>query len=167
MLQRAESQAIRESLCISFIIVLGRISNFYAQCARTTYNHTPYQALLGRQPHLLQALEGGYRGEGYTQNAKFNTPRVRGIVVVAIIEATARQRFVRGGGRNQIASRQMSEHEPGYLVDIWYDPPHKDTPGWGGPAQVVSVNDGEGNITVWVSGEILDRRHQEFRARIP
>ena len=62
---------------------------------------------------------------------------------------------------------ERSEHRPGDLVDIWFDPPNKDTPGWRGPAQISSINDGEGNITVRFQGRTLDRRHQEVRQHVP
>ena len=46
-------------------------------------------------------------------------------------------------------------------------PLHKDTPGWRGPAQIASVNIGEGNVTVRCQGKTLDRRRQEVRAHVP
>ena len=62
---------------------------------------------------------------------------------------------------------RRAEHQPGDLVDIWYDPPNKDTPGWRGPAQISSVNEDEGNITVRFQGRTLDRRPQEVRVHVP
>ena len=76
-------------------------------------------------------------------------------------------RLQRGDKRNQVASIERSEHQPGDLVDIWYDPPNKDTPGWRGPAQISSVQIDEGNVTVRFQGKTLDRRYQEVRAHVP
>ena len=66
-----------------------------------------------------------------------------------------------------MASIERSEHQPGDLVDIWYDPPNKDTPGWRGLAQVSFVQVDEGNLTVRFQGKTFDRRHQEVRAHVP
>ena len=60
-LHRAETQVIKESLCVSFGIVLGFVT-FMHNALVCINNHTPYQALLGRQPNLLPPLEGGYYG---------------------------------------------------------------------------------------------------------
>ena len=113
---------------------------------------TPCQALLGRQPHLLAPFEGGYFGD-FDVNGQNNLARVRDIAVVSIIEPTAKQRLARGDKRNMIAAMETPEHKPGDLVDIWYDPPRKGTPGWRGPAQIATVNKGGGNITVRSQGE--------------
>ena len=56
---------------------------------------TPYQALLGRQPHLSPLLEGGYHGDLDVEGQN-HLARVREIAAVFIIEATAKQRFARG-----------------------------------------------------------------------
>ena len=93
--------------------------------------------------------------------------RVREIVVAALAETTAKHRFARSDTRNQIASVERSEHNPGGLSDSWYVPPNEDTPGWRGPARIATANDGEANITVRFQGETLDRRHQEVRAHVP
>ena len=88
------------------------------------------------------------------------------MVAVAIIEAIARQRLQRGDMRNHIVAQERSEHQLGDLVDIWYDPPNKDILGLRGPAQVASVNFGEGKVTVRSQGRTLDRRHQEVRLHV-
>ena len=46
-------------------------------------------------------------------------------------------------------------------------PPNDDTPGWRGPAQIPTVNEGEGKVAVRFPGETLDRPHQEVRAHVP
>ena len=62
---------------------------------------------------------------------------------------------------------QRADYLPGDLVDIRYDPPNKDTPGWRGPAQIASVQADEGNVTVRFQGKTLDRRQQEVRVHVP
>ena len=78
-----------------------------------------------------------------------------------------KQRLQRGDKRNQVVAQERSEHQPGDLVDIWYDLPNKDTPGWRGRAQIASVNLGEGNVAVRFQGSTLDRRLQEVRVHVP
>ena len=56
--QRAESQVIKEASCISFATVLGLDTSMHNALVPINA-HTPYQALLGRQPHLLPPLGGG------------------------------------------------------------------------------------------------------------
>ena len=92
-------------------------------------NHTPYQALPGRQPHRLPPFEKGYHLHLDTKGQS-NIARVREIVAIAIVEATAKQRLARGDERNHIVAMERSEHKFGDLVDIRYHPPNKDVPGW-------------------------------------
>ena len=49
-LQRAESHVIKESLCVSSTSVLGLVA-FKHNALVPINDHTPYQALFGRQPH--------------------------------------------------------------------------------------------------------------------
>ena len=51
-LQRAETQVTKESLCVSFNVVLGLVTSMHNALVSIN-NYTPYQALLGRQPALL------------------------------------------------------------------------------------------------------------------
>ena len=57
-------------------------------------------------------------------------------------------------------------HRPGDLVDIWYDLPNEDAPGWRGPAQIATVIEGEGDLTVRSQGKTSDRRRQEVRIHV-
>ena len=84
-----------------------------------------------------------------------------------IIEATAKHRLARGDKRPQVVALQRAKYLPGELVDIWYDPPNEDTPGWRGPAQIASVQENEGNVIVRFQGKTLDRRQPEVRAHVP
>lgn len=55
----------------------------------------------------------------------------------------------------------------GDLVDIWYDPPNKDAPGWRGPAQISSISIDDGSVIARFQGRTRDRRHQEVRVHMP
>lgn len=88
-LQRAETQVIKKSLCVSFVTVLGLVA--FMRHALTSINYfTSYQALPGRQPHLLPPLVCGYYGD-LDQTGQNNLARAREIVAIAIVEATAEQ----------------------------------------------------------------------------
>ena len=129
---------------------------------------TPYHALLGRQPAMLPPLEGGYID--HTDTARRlgvqvsemegaglrNLARVREIAASQIIETTAISRLQRADRHKTVAAQERSEYTVGQLVDIWYEPSHKDATGWRGPAQIASLNEGEGNITVRFQGRTLE-----------
>ena len=98
-LQRVEAQVLKESLCVSFVILLGLIT-FMHNALTSINNHTPYQALLGRQPHLLPPLEGWYFGD-LDVRGRNNLARVRETAAVVIIEAIAKARLARGDYHKQ------------------------------------------------------------------
>lgn len=121
-LQRAESQAIKESLRASFVTLLGLLAFMHSALTRIN-SHTPYQAPLGRQLNLLPPLEGCYFGDLDVMGQN-HLARVREINAVAILDAAARHRLQRGDKHQQVVTTERAEHRPGDLVDIWYDPPH-------------------------------------------
>lgn len=53
------------------------------------------------------------------------------------------------------------------MVDIWHDLPNKDAPGWREFAQIVSVQEVEGNAIARFQGKTLDHRSLEVRAHVP
>lgn len=99
-LQHAESQVIKESLCVSFGIVLGLVV-FMHNAFVYINDHTPYQAVSVRQPHILPPLEGGYF-RGLDVQGQNNLARVTEIVNVSVIEAISKMRLARGDKRNQV-----------------------------------------------------------------
>ena len=88
---------------------------------------------------------------------------MREIAATAIIEVTALARLQRADRHKTVAAIGLAEHTVGDLVDIWYEPSTKDVSGWRGPAQIATINDSDGNITVRFQGRTLDRKHQEVR----
>ena len=164
-LQRAESQCIKESLCINVAIALG-LATVMHNAPTCINNHTQYQALLGRHPICYPHLEGGYFGD-LDVRGQNDLARVREIAALAPIEATTEQRLARGDYHKQVVAQEGAEFQQGDLVDIWYCPPNKDAPEWRGPAQIVSVNLSEGNVTLRFQGRTFDRRHQEVRLHVP
>ena len=73
---------IKGSLCISSTTVLGLVA-FMHNALVLINNHTLYQAVLGREPHLLPPLEGGYHGY-LDVNGQHDLARTGEIAAVAI-----------------------------------------------------------------------------------
>ena len=73
---------------------------------------------------------------------------MREIAASNIIEATALARLERANRHKTVPSIERSEHKPGDLVDIWYDPSHKEQQGWRGPAQVALIQESDGVVAV-------------------
>lgn len=146
---------------------------------------TAYQAPLGTQPSILPPLEGGdikenneqcaVHGGLHRRNAVHDLSaeglrdlaRAREIAAAQIIEATALSRLQMANIHKTVAAVERSEHAPNDLVDIWYEPSNKEFSGWRGPAQVVTINDREGNMSVRFQGRTLHRKPQEVRPHVP
>ena len=147
------------------------------------HDSSPYNALYGRQPAMLPPLEGGYIREEdhdgrvrridatgmHDLDAKYqrHLSRVREIAAATIIEVTALSRLQRADRHKTVAALERSGYQVGGLVDIWYEPTTKDVSGWKGPAQIATINNDEGNVTVRFQGRTMDRRSQEVRHHIP
>ena len=116
---------------------------------------TPYQALFCRQPHILTQLEGGCYGDVDAQG--HNIVRIRELAAAVVIEAIAEVRVARADGHQTAPALESSKHKVGDLVDVWYDPPNVDAPGWRCPAQRYSINIDGGNVAVMFQGRTLDR----------
>lgn len=83
---------------------------------------------------MLPPFEGSCHGDLGGTKGQRDIASVLDTADITIIEATAKQRSARGGTRNHLVAMGRSEHKPGNLVDIWYDPPTKDIPYWRGPS---------------------------------
>ena len=117
---------------------------------------------------MLPPLEGGHSGQ-VTSMARQGTDarqeaRVRELAAANIIEATAKARLARADGYNTRGAIQRQQFKEKDLVDIWFEPTNKDQKGWRGPAETLSVNSAEGNVSVRYQGRTLDRRSQEVRS---
>lgn len=177
-LHRVESQIKEESLCCTFEICLATVT-FMHNSLIVIGKSTPYQALLGRQPAMLPPLAGGMvkhdmslapesriinelSGAGQRHIA-----RVREIAAAQIIESTALSRMTQADKGKTVPALERHENEVGDLVDIWFEPQHKEAPGWRGPAKVENVNDDAKSIAVSFQGRTLFRRPQEVRTHVP
>ena len=165
-----EGQLIKEGISCTFEEVLASV--VFAKNALTVINNaTPYQALFGRQPAMLPPIEEGSVGALEDSRPSPGTKsrhhqRVRETAACNIIEANAKARVERGDRSRTRGATELADHAPGDLVDIWFDPVNKDTPGWRGPATMKTINHGDGNVTVRYQGRSLDRTGQEVRRHI-
>lgn len=153
----------------SFDMVVGIIA-FMHNSLIVANSSTPYQDVVSG----LNA-RGDAKGPDETQRqlpamdiaGQRSLARIREIAAAKIIEAAARPRLERAVHHRTIPAGENLEFDVDDVVDIWYDPPHKEISGWRGPAKVLSLNDGEGNITVQCQGRPLIRRNQEVRVHVP
>ena len=157
-LHRMETQLQTEGRTVRFGQTLNQA--LFAKNSLLTYNgHTPYQAVLGRQPVLLPSFD--------TPNPQdVDQQRLREIAVEAIVQEHSRSRIQRALRHHTRPPLEWKELEPGSSVDIWFEPANKETSGWRGPAKVVSLQPDEGNVTVRWQGRTLDRRPQEVRKHV-
>ena len=92
---------------------------------------------------------------------------VREVAAMNIVEATARQRMARADRHNTRPAIQRMQYKPRDLVDVWFEPSTKDQKGWRGPAEILSINADDGNVTVRIQGRTIDRQSSEVREHIP
>lgn len=98
--QRAEAQVITEPLCISIVIVSGFVA-FMHIVPVPVGNRISYHVLLGSHFQLLQFFEWEYHGD-LDVNVQNRFARGAEIAAVAAITTTAKHRFARGDGRDQV-----------------------------------------------------------------
>ena len=175
-LHKTETQLLQEDLTsISVECTLAMVT-FMKNSLTVIGTSTPYQALLGRQPLILPPQEGGTTAQqnggtavecnrGFTDGK--HQARVREIAAINIIEANAKSRLDRASNSNTRAALELTDFSVGDVVDIWFEPVHKDMRGWRGPAEILSVHAAEGNVNVRMQGRTLSRRAQEVRPHIP
>lgn len=169
-LHRTESQLSNESLVTTSSHALA-ILTFMKNSVTVVNKHTPYQALLGRQPAILAPLECGHIGQVDSQsrletNSKHEA-RIRYITACGIIEGCAAERLKRVHRSKTRAAIENLDFRVGDAVDLWFEPTNKDTSGWRGPADIKAVNASIGNITARMQGRTLDRRSGEVRLHVP
>lgn len=87
-----------------------KLGSTYAPCLSFYNSHTPYQDILGRQPHLLPSFEGGCHGDLDTKGQN-NLARERQIVAASTAEAAAKQRLARGDKCSHVVAMERNEHQ--------------------------------------------------------
>ena len=168
-LHSTESQLLKEEIRCTFDIVLALVT-FMKNAMVVINGATPYQSLLGRQPAMLPPLEGGHLGQVDSHarpetGARFHA-RIREIGTISVVQAAARDRAARADRSQTRGHINLQDFKPGDSVDIWFDPTAKDVKGWRGPAELKSINESEGNVSVRFQGRTLDRRNAEVRPHV-
>jgi len=164
---------VKEGLRVTFTQVLAIVT--FMHNAMTVINgSTPYQALIGRQPQLFPSLEGGTLEERGVEEPLVNSrmdcrhnARVREIAAEGIIESIATSRIEQAQKSKTRPDMRLEQYQRKELVDIWFEPSNKDTKGWRGPAEVVSIHPEDGNAEIRIQGRTLLRRAPEIRPHIP
>ena len=160
-LHRIETQCDHEGRRPSLETVLGLVINLKNNL--TLYNgFSPQMAVTGRTTAMLPSTLGSAGDHASAQHHQ----RLREMAVIAITEAHSQDRLARAGRHQTTPTLTPASYTPGALVDIWYDPIHKDSSGWRGPAEVQVVQDSHGVITVKWQGKILNRRLAETRPHL-
>ncbi len=93
---------------------------------------SPYQAVYGRTPAMLPDLTLTEEDATGAQQQ-----RVRTIAINNMIQATAMARVGRSLRTKTHHGVEQSGIRANDLVDVWRQPPNKDTSGWKGPYKVV------------------------------
>eukprot|EP00971_Amphidinium_carterae_P342518 6481851-Amphidinium_carterae.1 len=83
-------------------------------------SHTPYQAVFGRQVHLLPNLENErITDDDRLPKGMHNCQRLREIAVQAIVAETAKQRVARADRHRTRPALQGHDYQPGTKIDFW------------------------------------------------
>ena len=128
-----EGQTTADGLRVDFDMILSE-ALFAKNCLFTCGGLSPYEALYGRTPGLLNVMreETGepYEGDHF---------RLRQIAIQAMVQSTAEERARRADTSKTRRSGELLELAAGDLVEFWRRSPSKDVSSWRGPATVVDI----------------------------
>ena len=158
---RCDEQATSDGLRVSFANVLSE-SVFAKNSLFVCGGFTPYEALYGRTPQILNIAdiehEGGMEGDSF---------RLRQIAINSMIEATALAKAQRAEVSKTRMAGELLDLKPGDQVEFHRPPSTKDQSGWHGPATVADTTAiTQGIIAVRWQGRTLDCRVQDVRRAI-
>ena len=155
---KCDEQATADGLRVSFEQILSEsvhAKNVLFVCG----GYTPYEALYGRTPALLNTLD--VEGDFGEPEDVF---RLRSIAISSMVEATALAKAQRADRSKTRVSGELLELAPGDLVEFFRPPTTKDQTGWMGPAVVADVTPiPQGIVAVRWQGRTLDCRIQDIR----
>ncbi|CAK0801215.1 unnamed protein product, partial [Prorocentrum cordatum] len=138
----------------------------YAKNALMTVGRTtPYKAVLGETPNLLQDFETPTTTQQEDQQ-HLHRARARELALSSMIEKTATERLIRSERSRTRPAGQKFQYKTGDLVDIFRTPPNKDLDGWRGPAKIVDATEetlNDGIVHVRWGGRVLICRLQDVR----
>jgi hypothetical protein len=134
------------------------------------HGQSPYQALLGRVPHVMAEFETpgvSMISDAVGGSVSRHVVRIRELSLQAIVEGSARDRIARASKTQTRSAGELQNLAPGQLVDIHRQPSSKDNSGWRGPAEVVSIaNMQDGYIDVKWGGRVMSARLPDVRKSI-
>ena len=152
-------QTLEDGLRVSFEAVLAECV-FVKNAMMRIGNSTPYQAVLGRVPHMLDVVDAE---AGPDIEAK-DSNRVRTKAIASMVQATSAAKLERASKHKTRMTGELLELTPGEQIDYWRQPSTKDHSGWLGPATVVDVTTiPQGHVSVRFQGRVLICRVQDIR----
>lgn len=148
-----EGQATSDGLKISFAEILQE-AVLAKNCLVNVGGFSPYQAVYGRTPPLLDAVEAAFDEPEDRASAK-----LRELAISSMVQATAKERARIAASTKTRVSGELLALVPGDLVEFHRPKHSKDVSGWKGPAIVTDVTNLErGQVAIrWQSGIIFCR----------
>ena len=123
-------------------------------------NATPYEALYGRSPPLVNVM----LEENGEMVSDRDAARVRQISISSMIQATADVRTRIANDSRTRRAGELLELKQGDMVEFFRKPMNKDTSGWHGPAEVINITSmQDGIIHVKWQGRVIAVRIQDAR----
>ena len=164
-LHRMDSQLEIEGLQVSFPERLSECT--YSGNALVSVNGaTPYNALLGRTPHMLPDLEVVNESGQLCPVSNRQTDRIREIAVQAIMSGTANARLNRAWNTRTLPAGEHQDLKVGDEVDFNRPQGQQDISRWVGPATVTELSLKEGLIHVKHKGRPMACKAGDVRRHL-
>ena len=156
-----QEQLDREGLVYTFPSLLAE-AIFAGNALTHVGGSTPYQAVYGRQPAMLPALDAPDHQDHESISAAGDRQRasIRHAALQAMIQATSLARLNRAA-HTRTSPDSTREYQAEDLVDVYRKPTSKDASGWAGPYRVVRSEPGQ--VVVKVNGVERPYRSQDTR----
>jgi hypothetical protein len=164
-----KSQCQAEGLAVSDEEILSEC--FWAKNSMIrVHGQSPYQALFGRVPPLLQEFESPTISATLDSKGGENSRhviRLREISLQSIVEGTAKERIKRASHTQTRVTGELLGLQAGDLVDVFRSPASKDNVGWRGPCTVISTaNLADGYVDCRWGGRALSVRMPDLRRHL-
>ena len=161
--RKVRAQALSEGINADWDLLISE-TTFAKNALCVCFGATPYQALYGRTPNLLQEFEApgvsavldGSSGSASSTDPTRNAARVREIALSIMVSGTAKSRMELAERHNTRMAGEIKELQEGDQVDLYRKPQNKDLTGWRGPATVLRLNYEDGTSTVrWMGRDLI------------
>ena len=152
-----DQQATNEGLRVSFQQILNE-AVFSKNILMQYGGYSPYEALLGRTPPLLDVMSVEDDRE------REHPMRLRTLAAQSMLQAAAEDRIRRANQHKTRPAGELQGMQVGDLVDIYRPTLSKDVPRWNGPASITDLTAvTDGLIGVRWQGRNLQVRVQDCR----